>query len=117
MARRTILLGLLGLGLVLVGGYLGYGAGLAADADTRPFSEAGGGFLWGIAFFFKFLFIAFLIALVAKLFFFWGRGPRGKHGGRGHHGGHRGWHRYGDDDDDEDYPDERYDRGDRPQVA
>lgn len=112
MARRTILLGLLGLGLVFIGGYLGYGAGLAADADTRPFSEGGGAFLFGIAFFFKVLLVAFLIALVAKLFFFWGRGHRGR-SGKWRHGG---WHRHGDDDGD--YPpDDRPDHGDRPQVA
>jgi hypothetical protein len=94
IARRAILFGLVALGLVLTGGCLGYEAGLAADADTRPFSEGGGAFLFGIAFFLKVLLVLFLGSIVAKLFFLCGRGPRGRHGGHWRHGG---WHRHGDD--------------------
>lgn len=109
MLRRLLVVGLIGGGLLALGGYFGYEAGVAYEG------ERGYGF-WpflGVAFLFKFLLIGLLVLFISKLFFFrrW-RAYGGSHGGpgprhwgdwRGHHdyGHHEGRRRRGEPEDDD----------------
>lgn len=118
MVRRVVLVGLGAIGLLVLGGLLGwsggYTSGLAAEGSVAPYDS---GFFFGLGFLFKFLLVLFLFFLIGKLLFFWGwrrrrgyGGPGGKHWRHRHELYHRDW-------DDEERPGQTSDEGDRPQFA
>ena len=117
MVRRVLLVGLLMVGLLAAGGYLGwsqgYEAGLGSQGVAGPYWGGASGFFIGIGLFFKFLLVLFVVLLISKLLFF--RGWR-RHGGPGPHHW-RGWRNHYD----EPYVEGRPPRGpggeDRPEVA
>ena len=103
MIRRVVLIGLIVVGLLAIGGYLGwsqgYTAGGAAEEDV-VYHYAGGfvPFFFGLGLFFKMLFFVFLFLVISKLFFRgWGNHGRAYSGHQGrdwedwherHHRGH-----------------------------
>ena len=113
---RLLLVTVFGIGLLALGGYLGWSGGYTvglADGGEGIHGHWPGGLFLGFGLFFNLIFILFLVFLVAKIFRFrsWrtAGGPRGywsRHGG-GHdfygHGEHesssRG-HSRGDGDDE-----------------
>ncbi|MDA1216262.1 MAG: hypothetical protein O2812_05255 [Chloroflexi bacterium] len=87
---RLITVALVGVGLLALGGFIGwtqgYDAGITGGVAATP-ATAGVGALWGVGFFFKFLLLMFFMVFISKVFFF--RRWRGYHAGpySSHHGG------------------------------
>ena len=102
MVRRVVLVGLLAVGLLIAGGYLGwsggYSAGLAAEGEVGRWGDGfPGALFFGIAFLFKAFLALMVVSLIAKLLFFrrWHTGHWGhrRHGhGRGYRHGYYDWH-------------------------
>ena len=118
MVRRIVILGLVVVGLLFLGGYVGwmqgYDAGLTAEGNAAASGYYGFGIL---GFFLKFLLIVFLFFLISKLLFFGAWRHRGRHGGpRGRDW--REWHEREHEELDEGKSGRGHgDEGDNPVVA
>ena len=117
---RLITVALVGVGLLVLGGFIGwaqgYDAGMTGGVASTS-STAGAGALWGVGFFFKFLLFILLIAFISKLFFFrrwrgYHAGPYGEgHGYWGHGHGHYHEHTHGEE------PEDGQERDDKPKTG
>ena len=118
MVRRLVLLGLLVVGLLGIGGYIGwtqgYDAGLVAEGNVASYAPYGFGIF---GFFLKVLLFLFLFFLISKLLFFGAWRHKGRHGGRWG-GDWREWHeRHHEEIDEGRGPPRSAGGGDDPIVA